>query len=467
MAKNISVRQAREHNLKNVTVKIPLCRLVVIVGKSGSGKSSLVYDVIYRASQGEEVEAQVTGLPKTHVIAQKVIALPKMSLGETNRYLLSQTIKKAKKGDLLIIDEPCAGLAHQERLEILKLLRGLVERGISVIVVEHNKDIIAGADHVIEIGPESGSRGGKVVFQGTIAKYRTAKTPTSKYVFSRLAERVDYQRAPSDRAQLMKRRELTIKGITKNSIKNYTLTIPLASLVCITGPSGSGKSTLLSVVYGALFKGKSAWKYRTGYKGIVGKTNVRRSYLVDQRPLSGTPTSTPATYLGIWDVIRDVYAGLPASKKMKLKKADFSFNSKNWQAKKDSLSKADYQGVNIYDLFEMTIEEAIKLFAEYPLVVRKLGFLQEVGLGYLPLGQRSGTLSGGEAQRVKLAKILSKKLGDRCIYILDTPSRGLHLSDLPVLVKVFQKIIDKNNTILIADNRDELIKNCDAVIELS
>jgi len=466
MVKHISVKDARVNNLKNISVNIPTKSLVAVVGKSGSGKSSLVYEVLYAASQGKKVVAKVSGLPKTFVVPQRIVVLPKMSLGETNWKYLRDAAKAIKKNELLIVDEPCAGLAHKERIEVLALLRELVKQGVSVIVVEHNKDIIAGADYVIEFGPESGSRGGDVIFAGTLTAYRKAKTPTSKYVFSKLAEAVDYCRAPNDRALKMKKRELTIKEITKNSLKNYSLTIPLSNLVCLSGPSGSGKSTLLSVVYGALFKGRNAWKLRAGFKDIVGKVNVRRSYFVDQRPLSGTPTSTPATYIGAWDTIRTVYASLPESKRAKLKKSAFSFNTKEGKNKTSAVSKIRFCGLSIDDLLKTTVEDAIVLFADYPLVQRKLGFLAEVGLGYLPLGQCSGTLSGGEAQRVKLAKVLSKKLGDRCIYILDTPSRGLHLSDLPVLVKVFQKIIDKNNTVLIADNREELMVNCDKVIEL-
>lgn len=367
---------------------------------------------------------------------------------------------------MLIVDEPCAGMSREDREKILKILRDTVKRGVSVIAVEHNKDIIINSDYVIEFGPESGAGGGKVVFQGNIAQYKKAKTPTSIYAFSNKASQVDYKRVPSDRAKLMQKKALAIKGIEKNNLENYNLSFPLGSLVCISGKIGSGKSTLLSVVYGALFKGKDAWKLRQGFKSIEGKTNVRRSYFVDQTLLSSISTSTPATYLGIWDVIRNVYANLPESKKLKLDKASFSFNAKNKKEVIDKIEKVKYEKKSIYDVLSMTIDEAVDLFSDFPLVVRKLGFLQEVGLGYLTLGQKSNTLSGGEAQRVRLAKILSKKLGDRCIYILDIPSRGLHLSNLPMLVKVLQKIIDKNNTVLIAENREELIDNCDFVIRL-
>jgi len=463
---NIQVKNATANNLKNVSVDIPLGMLVVVVGKSGSGKSSLVYDVVYNFSQGKKVEASVSPLPKTYAIGQKVKAEAGMSLGETNRKRLDEIIKKSKKGDLLIVDEPCAGFAKEDREEILKQLKSSVKKGISVIVVEHNRDIIANADYVIEFGPEAGSKGGEIVFQGTLAKYKKAKTPTVEYVFTDKAEKVDYQRSPSQKAKSMQKYSLALKGIAKNNFKNYTLKFPLGSLVCISGRTGSGKSTLLEVAYGALFKGKDAWKLRTGFKSIEGKTHVRRSYYVDQSLLSPIPTSTPATYLGVWDVIRDVYAGLPDSKRRKLKKSHFSFNTQEGKDKSKMLEEIRYKKFSIFDILKMTIDDAVNLFDEFPLVGRKLGFLQEVGLGYLTLGQKSGTLSGGEAQRVRLAKILSKKLGDRCLYILDIPSRGLHLSDLPTLVKVLQKIIDKTNTVLIAENREELMNNSDYLIKL-
>lgn len=462
----IKITNAKENNLKNVSVAIPLGKLVAVAGKSGSGKSSLIYDVLYRASQGEKVAATVGKLPKTYALEQKVKAENGLSLGETNMRRLKKILKEIRKGELLIVDEPCAGMAQKDREEILKMLKDIVKKGVSVIAVEHNKDIIANADYVIEFGPEAGHKGGKVVFEGSIDKFRKAKTPTAIYAFSNKAEKVDYKRNPSDRARRMQKYSLSIKGITKHNLKNSTVTFPLGSLVCISGRMGTGKSTILSVVYGSLFKGKNAWKFRQGFKSVQGKTHVRRSFIVDQSLLSPIPTSTPATYLGVWDVIRDVYASLPDSKKLRLNKSHFSFNTKAGKDQIEKIGKIKFKGVSIYDLLSMTIDEAVELFSNYPLVVRKLGFLQEVGLGYITLGQKSKTLSGGEAQRVRLAKILSKKLGDRCIYILDVPSRGLHLSNLPTLVKVLQKIIDKNNTVLIAENRDELINNSDYVIKL-
>ena len=465
-AKTIQIKNATANNLKNVSVTIPLGELVAVVGKSGSGKSSLIYDVVYKASQGYPVLAMIGSLPKTHAIGQKVKAAGRLSLGETNFKRLSEMLEEAKKGELLIVDEPCAGMAKEDRTTILRMLRNAVKKGVSVIMVEHSKDMIANADHVIEFGPDSGAKGGEVIFQGSIAAFRKAKTPTALYAFSNKAEQVDHERKPSAKAQAMQKKWLTIKGINEHATQDGVLSFPLGSLVCISGRMGTGKTTLLSVVYGALFKGKNAWKLRQGFKSIEGKTNVRRSYFVDQSLLSPVATSTPATYVGIWDSVRDVYAKLPVSKKLKLNKASFSFNTQAIKKDARAIAQATYKGNSIFDVLNMTIDEATVLFADIPLIVRKLGFLREVGLGYLELGQRSNTLSGGEAQRVRLAKILSKKLGDRCIYVLDVPSRGLHLSDLPTLVKVLQKIIDKNNTVLIAENREELINNCDHVITL-
>jgi excinuclease UvrABC ATPase subunit len=425
----IEIKNASVNNLKNVNIEIPLGKLVAVVGKSGSGKSSLVYNVLYEASQGHDVKATLSKLPKTYAIIQKVKPIGNNSLGETNLNSLNKILKEIKSGDLLIVDEPCAGMAKIDRTNIISILKETVKKGISVIVVEHSKDVIINSDYIIEFGPESGAKGGEIIFQGSIEKFRKSKTTTSEYVFSDKASLVDYRRIPNDKARIMQNKKLIIKGINKYNLKNFKLEFPLGSLVCISGEMGTGKSVLLSVVYGALFKGKDAWKLKQGFKSIEGKTNVRRSYLVDQSPLNSISTSTPATYLGVW---------------------------KNIKAKK-----------NVDDVSKMTVDQAINLFSESPLIVRKLGFLQEVGLGYLTLGQKSGTLSGGEAQRVRLAKILSKKLGDRCIYILDVPSRGLHLSNLSVLVKVFQKIIDKNNTVLIAENKEELINNCDYVVNLT
>ncbi len=471
--KSIKIKNANIHNLKNISLEIPLNQLVVAVGPSGSGKTSLIYDILYKSSLGEKPRCTVSKLPKIYAIGQKV-TIPKnskMSLGEYNLQRLDKIITKVTEGDLLIVDEPCTGLSPEESISILNKLKKLTKEGKSVIAIEHSKEIIKGADYIIEFGPKSGKYGGEVIFQGNPIQFKKSKSITADYVFSNKAELVHYERNPSKKTKIMQRESVTLQKINKNNLKNYTLKFPLGSLICICGNSGSGKSTILNTIYSALFKGLDAWKIResSGAEKIIGKQNIRRSYLVGQAPIANHATSRPATYLNIWDNIRDIYVNTPESKKLKLKKADFIVTKNILEEKEGFLPKVlsiKYKHTNIQELLELTIDEAIEIFADSKLVERKLGFLQEVGLGYLTLGQKSDSLSGGEAQRVRLAKVLSKKLGDRCIYILDTPTKGLHLSDLPTLMKVLQKIIDKNNTVLVADNKLEIINNSDYVINL-
>lgn len=473
--KSITIKDADIHNLKNVSVKIPLHELVVVVGPSGSGKTSLIYDVLYKSSQGDKVECSISKLPNVFAIGQKIVVPKdtKISLGEYNLRRLDEKIKSLKKNDLLIVDEPCAGLSTEESVDVLNKLKKLVKEKKSVIAIEHSKEIIKGADYIIEFGPKAGKYGGEVIFQGNLNQFKKSKSITADYVFSNKAKIVHYKRNPSKKAKAMQKKSVTLQKINKNNLKNYTFKFPLGSLVCVFGNSGTGKSTILGVVYSALFKGRNAWKIREksgADKDIIGKQNVRRTYLVEQTPIGNHPTSRPVTYLNVWDSIKDIYANLPKSKKVGLKKSDFIVTKKIIEGEETFSSKilsVKYKDVSIGDLLELTIDEAVEIFSDSKLVKRKLEFLQEVGLGYLALGQKSDSLSGGEAQRVKLAKVLSKKLGDRCVYVLDTPTKGLHLSDLPVLVKVLQKIIDKNNTVLIADNKIEIINNSDYTIDMN
>jgi len=453
---------------------MPLNKLVAVVGPSGSGKTSLIYDVLYKSSQGEKVDCEISKTPKIYAIGQKVVVPKnlKISLGEYNLQRLDKIIMNLKKDELLIVDEPCAGLSEEESLIVLEKLKKLIKESKSVIAIEHSKEIIKGADYIIEFGPKSGKYGGEIIFQGSLEKFKDSKSITADYVFSNKAEIVHYKRNPSLKAKAMQKNFVTLQKINKNNLKNYTFKFPLGSLNCVYGNIGTGKSTILNVVYSTLFKGKNAWNIRdknSSHK-VLGKQNVRRSYLVEQTPIGTHPTSRPATYLNFWDNIRDIYINLSDSKKLKLKKSDFIV-SRDILEDKNSFSEkvlsAKYKSYNVADLLKLTIDEAIELFSDSKLVKRKLEFLQEVGLGYITLGQKSDTLSGGEAQRIRLAKVLSKKLGDRCVYILDTPTKGLHLSDLPVLVKVLQKIIDKNNTVLIADNKIEMIHNSDYTVNMN
>lgn len=414
----IIIKNITKNNLKDFSVKIPLQKLVVIVGPSGSGKTTLAHNVLYDNSIKNEWD--IENLPKKVDILEQKVILPKdskLSLGEFNLNKLKTKLSAMKRGDLLIIDEPCAGFCKKEREMILKMIKEKVAQEYSIIAIEHNKEIIAGADYIIELGPGAGRYGGKLIFEGTMDEFKKSDTMTAKHIFNE--NEISY-----NQRDFTKNKVITISKINAGCFKNYSFSFPLKNIVCITGCSGAGKSTLLDVVYRALFKGKNAWKIRLKSVNVSGKTNVRRSFFVPQTPIGNHSSSTLWTYTKIG------------------------------------------KGRDIKDIMNLTIDEALEIFKENPLIVRKLHFLQEVGLGYLTLGQKSNSLSGGEAQRVRMAKILSKKLGDRTVYIFDTPSRGLYFNDLPVLIKVFRKIVEKNNTILIADNREEIFKYCDYQMNL-
>lgn len=461
--KFIVIKNVTKNNLKNFSVKIPLGKLVVIVGPSGSGKSTLVQNVLYKSLTKNEWKIQ--NLPaKIEILEQKVI-LPqnsKLSLGEFNLAKLNKKLAEIQKKDLLIVDEPCAGFCKKERESISKMLREKVNSGYSIIAVEHNKEIIKNADYVIELGPGAGRYGGNLIFEGTNTEFKKSQTVTAKYVFE-TKSRAFLQKT------YKKSKAITISKINAGRFKNYAFSFPLNGIVCLTGCSGTGKSTLLDVTYRALYKGKNAWKIRLKSVKVDGKTNVRRSFFVTQSPIGEHPSSTLATYTQVWDKIRTIFSNQKLSNKLKLTKSDFIISKKVLEGTggfSHNVSKIYFQDKNIEDVMNLTIDEALEIFRTDSLIVRKLKFLQEVGLGYLTLGQKSNSLSGGEAQRVRMAKILSKKLGDRSVYIFDTPSRGLHLKDIPILVNVFRKIVDKNNTILIADNREELFDYCDYKIDL-
>ncbi|PIT88509.1 MAG: hypothetical protein COU29_01865 [Candidatus Magasanikbacteria bacterium CG10_big_fil_rev_8_21_14_0_10_36_32] len=461
--KYIIVKNITKNNLNKFSVKIPLQKLVAIVGPSGSGKSTLVHEVLYNNSI--KCGWNIKNLPKKIEILEQKVILPqnsKLSLGEFNFDKLKKKLSSIHKNDLLILDEPCAGFCEKERKIILKMLQNKVRQGYSIIAVEHNKEIITNADYVIELGPGAGRYGGKLIFEGTVSKFKKSNTMTAKHVFETNKK---FYSPKNDK----KNKTITISKISDGNFKNYSLVFPLKKIVCLTGCSGSGKSTLLNIVYKTLFKGKNAWKIRLKTVNVTGKSNVRRSFIVPQSPIGDHPSSTLATYAKVWNNIRDIFSNEKISKKLKLTKSDFII-SKNILENKNNFSKkilkVNFKGKNIKDIINLTIDEALEIFKTNTLIVRKLKFLQEVGLGYLVLGQKSGSLSGGEAQRVRIANILSKKLGDRSVYIFDTPTRGLHLKDIPVLINVFKKIIDKNNTILIADNREEIFNYCDYQINL-
>ncbi len=461
--KHILVKNITKNNLKNFSVKIPLESLVAIVGPSGSGKTTLVDEVLYENSQKKTWD--IKNLPKKIDILKQKVDLPKTakkSLGEYNFEILKKKLASVSKDDLLVLDEPCAGFCMEERNTILKMLKEKVKKGYSIIAVEHNKEIIKNADYVIELGPGAGKYGGKLIFEGNIDEFKKSGTITAKHVFKNSKPDTQNISAPN-------KKSVTISKISERNFKDFSFSFPVKKTVCITGCSGAGKTTLLDIAYRSLFKGRNAWKIKLKSVSVSGKSFIRRSYIVPQSPIGENPSSTLGTYTKVWDNIRKNFADTAIKKGLKLSKSDFLADKKILSGEKKfspEVLSVKISGKNIKDLMELTIDEALDIFKKDTLITRKLKFLQEVGLGYLVLGQKSSTLSGGEAQRVRIANILSKKLGDRCLYILDTPTRGLHLKDIPVLIDSFKKIIYKNNTILIADNREEIFHFVDFRIDL-
>lgn len=413
----ILLKNVNKNNLKNFSVSIPLKKLVAIVGPSGSGKSTLI---------GILQEMVFPNIHRVDVLNQKVF-LPEgttESLEQFNFNLLKEKLNSLQKNDLLVVDEPLAGFCKSERDLITKMLKDKTSSGFSVIAVEHNKEIIEKADYIIELGPGAGKYGGKLIFEGDQKHFQKSGTITSKFVY----RTTDGSKILQNNA---KKKTIKISNIKLKGLSIRSFQFPLNEIVCLTGKMDSGKSILLDAVYRALYKGQDAWEIRLKSVNIDGKSNVRRSYWVPQKPLEVNDSNFLAKYMDVWDKIEELI-------------------SEN----------------KLENILKLTIDEAIKKFPDVPIIQRKLGFLKEVGLGYTQLGQKTNTFSGGEAQRIRMAKILTKKLGDRCVYIFDTPSRGLHPKDLPILISVFKKIIAKNNSILIADNQEEIFRYCDERIEI-
>jgi excinuclease ABC subunit A len=415
-----------------------------------------------------------------------------LSGGESQRIRLATQIGSQLTNVLYILDEPSIGLHQRDNLRLIRSLKDLRDIGNSVIVVEHDKETILSADHVIDMGPGAGRHGGEVVAQGKPGDFIECKTLTCDYISGKKAIKIPDTRRKSNGHFL----ELT--GATGNNLKQVNLRIPLGVFVCITGVSGSGKSTLISeTLYPVLNRHFfRADKKPLPYESVSGLNNLDKVIDIDQSPIGRTPRSNPATYTGVFDEIRKLYTQLPESKIRGYKPGRFSFNVKggrcetckgagirviemnflpdvhvrceecNGKRYNRETLEIHYKGKSINDVLEMTIRDAVVFFENIPAIVQKIKTLKEVGLGYISLGQQSTTLSGGEAQRVKLAAELSKKDTGKTLYILDEPTTGLHFEDVNVLLQVLQKLVDKGNTILVIEHNMEVIKVADYIIDL-
>lgn len=415
-----------------------------------------------------------------------------LSGGESQRIRLASQIGSGLSGVIYVLDEPSIGLHPRDVSALVKSLKSLRDLGNTIIVVEHDPETIINADHIVDFGEKAGIHGGKVVYEGSLEDFKNADTITSDYLFGKkqIAKRDPIYTSSG---------AIHLKGARQFNLKGVDVTFPLGHLIGVTGVSGSGKSTL---VVETLYKGLKY--YLEGrYDGMMGEFDhldgyqyLDKVYLVDQSPIGRTPRSNPATYVGAFDLIRDIFAQTPDAKLRGYKKGRFSFNVKGGRCEKcagagsikvemqflpdvyvtcdvcdgkrynSETLEVKYKGKNIYDVLSMTVGEAVDFFASHKLLKKRLEALDEIGLSYLELGRQAPTLSGGEAQRVKLANELSRSEQGRTLYILDEPTTGLHLYDINKLLKALYKLVEKGNTVIIIEHNLDVIKNMDYIVDL-
>ena len=415
-----------------------------------------------------------------------------LSGGEAQRIRLATQIGSGLTGVIYILDEPSIGLHQRDNGKLLKTLKSLRDLGNTLIVVEHDEETILESDYIVDIGPRAGRNGGEVVAVGTASDIKKEKKSiTGQYLSGKMSIDVpSYRRTPTG--------FISIKGAKENNLKNINVDIPTGVLTCVTGVSGSGKSTLINeILYKTLAdKLNHATTFPGEYKSIKGIESLDKVIDIDQSPIGRTPRSNPATYTGTFDLIRDLFASTTDSKMRGYKKGRFSFNVPGGRCeacKGDGIVKIEmhflpdvfvpcdvchgkrynsetlevhYKDKNINDVLNMTIEDALDFFSNIPSIMKKLQTLNDVGLGYLKLGQPSTTLSGGEAQRIKLATELARKDTGNTIYILDEPTTGLHFDDVKKLINILQKLTDKGNTVVVIEHNLDLIKTSDYIIDL-
>ena len=420
-----------------------------------------------------------------------------LSGGEAQRIRLATQIGSSLVGVLYVLDEPTIGLHQRDNTKLINSLKNLRNVGNTLIVVEHDKQMIKSADYIVDLGPGAGEKGGYLVTSGTLEEIKKRNgendsSLTSQYLFGKRKIEIPKKR------RLGNNRYIVLKGCSGNNLKNIVFKIPLEKLVCVTGVSGSGKSTLVTETLVRILAKKF---YRSQqpplpYKSIDGIENIDKVVEIDQFPIGRTPRSNPATYTGLFTLIRDLYAKMPEAKIRGYKSGRFSFNVKGGRCEEcegDGIKKIEmnflpdvyvecesckgnrynretlqvfYKGKSIADILNLTVDEGLDFFSEIPKIVRKLQTLKSVGLGYIRLGQSATTLSGGEAQRVKLSTQLSKVATGKTLYILDEPTTGLHFEDIRMLLSVLNTLVDMGNTVLIVEHNIDVIKTADWIVDL-
>ena len=415
-----------------------------------------------------------------------------LSGGESQRIRLATQLGSQLVNVLYILDEPSIGLHQRDNRRLIDSLKQLRDASNSILVVEHDKDIMLDADHIIDIGPKAGRKGGEVVFSGTPKDMLATDTLTARYLNGK--DLIPWQSAPRKGSG----KKLVLRGAKGNNLRDVTLTLPLGKLICVSGVSGSGKSSLVN---GTLQPILSQKFYRSHtaplpYDKIEGLENIDKVVTVDQSPLGKSPRSNPATYTGVFTAIRDLYASLSEAKIRGYRPGRFSFNVAGGRCETcmgngyktiemnflpDVLVPCEtcggkrynretlevrFKGKSIADVLDMTINQAVEFFAGIPSIINKIKVLQDIGLGYIKLGQPSSTLSGGENQRVKLATELSRRDTGNTLFILDEPTTGLHFDDIRVLLNVLNRLVDKGNTVLVIEHNLDVVCSADHIIDM-
>ncbi len=416
-----------------------------------------------------------------------------LSGGESQRINLATSLGSALVGTLYVLDEPSIGLHARDNQRLIDILRQLRDQGNTVLVVEHDEDMIRVADHIVDIGLGAGEQGGRVVYSGDLPGLMLEpRSLTAKYLRHELAIPV-----PSPRRPGLSQR-IRLRGAAEHNLKDVDIEIPLNTLTCVTGVSGSGKSTLVhDVLYAAIKRAKGDWDRRVGrYGSLDGLEYISDVVLVDQAPIGRTPRSNPVTYLKAFDPIRELFSLTKDARARGLTASHFSFNVPGGRCEacqgegevrvemqfladvfvpceqcdgmrfKPQVLEVRYKGANVHQVLDMTVREALTFFSGSPKVLRRLHVLDEIGLGYLRLGQPATTLSGGEAQRIKIAAHLASMSGERVLYILDEPTTGLHFDDIAKLLAAFRKLVEAGHTLLVIEHNLDVIKTADYIIDL-